>query len=175
MNIAFLLAIATVCITGCQCFRSDFDHRESGENVDGSSDWVRRHKACGNFNASLNTCCNGVLANGSGLSCCGRQGYDPSVGTCCFGSLVSGSNLSCCGKLGYSQAIQTCCDGSLVNGSNMACCRHIGYDSAQNTCCRGKLVNGYLAQRIPYTISNWASFCLKLIFITLKSKHVLLW
>jgi hypothetical protein len=56
------------------------------------------------FQSANQTCCNGTVVEGVGVSCCGRQGYNTSQFICCNETLLplpedGGNNsLSCCGS-----------------------------------------------------------------------------
>ncbi|UJR11229.1 hypothetical protein I4U23_015412 [Adineta vaga] len=86
------------------------------------SSWLSAEgAACGAYNPSFYTCCNGVLTFGSGQSCCDTKAYKPSFYTCCNGVLTFGSGQACCGTRAYNPSFYTCCNGALTFGTGLSC------------------------------------------------------
>ncbi|XP_053278369.1 uncharacterized protein si:ch211-195m9.3 isoform X2 [Pleuronectes platessa] len=101
-------------------------------------------------------CCEDQLHSGQGLSCCGRQPYNPAAATCC--QVGRGSTLSanitwgasetvsaCCGLEAFNPLNQMCCDSAIVpKPVPMAqCCGKRAFDKEKQMCCgpkRNKMV-----------------------------------
>ncbi|XP_034460711.1 uncharacterized protein si:ch211-195m9.3 [Hippoglossus hippoglossus] len=93
-------------------------------------------------------CCEDQLHTEPGLSCCGKQPFNPALATCC--QVTLGSTLSakvtqdlsetvsaCCGLEAYNPLNQMCCDSAIVaKPVPMAhCCGKRAYDKEKQMCC----------------------------------------
>jgi hypothetical protein len=82
-----------------------------------------------------------------GDSCCLNNGlytgYLREEQNCCDGILVNGMGISCCGQIGYNSTTHVCCDGNYVALGNACCVSStgtVGYDSKTKSCCRGVVI-----------------------------------
>ncbi|XP_071212786.1 uncharacterized protein [Salvelinus alpinus] len=84
------------------------------------------------------TCCEKVLHEGVGLSCCGNRAFNLIRASCCEGQLTHVSQLvsDCCGCRAYDPLNQLCCDSQILTRTqpHSKCCGKDLYDEHQLCC-----------------------------------------
>ncbi|XP_055735509.1 uncharacterized protein LOC129821844 [Salvelinus fontinalis] len=100
----------------------------------------------GTFDTLGFTCCEGVLHQGAGQSCCGNKSFNLTQASCCGGQLtlhVSQLVSDCCGSRAYDPLNQLCCDLQILirTQPHSKCCGKELYNEDHQLCC-GTVLQG---------------------------------
>ncbi|KAM9443243.1 uncharacterized protein ACWYII_014892 isoform 1-T1 [Salvelinus alpinus] len=100
----------------------------------------------GTFDILGFTCCEGVLRQGAGQSCCGNKSFNLTQASCCGGQLtlhVSQLVSDCCGSRAYDPLNQLCCDLQILirTQPHSKCCGKELYNEDHQLCC-GTVLQG---------------------------------